>query len=104
VLPRICNRDRQFPCIIARVLGVATDSPEGFDLLVTDYHLQDGETGTQVIATVREALQAPLKAVLITGDTSNAIKELPRDPSLRIASKPIRAEELLTLIRGLLAA
>jgi PAS domain S-box-containing protein len=81
----------------------AARAAEGFDLLVTDYHLQDGETGTQVIATVREALQAPLKAVLITGDTSNAIKELPRDPSLRIASKPIRAEELLTLIRGLLA-
>ena len=82
----------------------AARAAEGFDLLVTDYHLQDGETGTQVIAAVREALQAPLKAVLITGDTSNAIKELPRDPSLRIASKPIRAEELLTLIRGLLAA
>jgi PAS domain S-box-containing protein len=82
----------------------AARAAEGVDLLVTDYHLQDGETGTQVIAAVREALQAPVKAILITGDTSNAIKELPRDSSLRIASKPIRAEELLTLIRGLLAA
>jgi two-component system CheB/CheR fusion protein len=82
----------------------AARAAEGVDLLVTDYHLQDGETGTQVIAAIREALQTPLKAVLITGDTSNAIKELPRDPSLRIASKPIRAEELLTIIRGLLAA
>ena len=82
----------------------AARAAEGVDLLVTDYHLQDGETGTQVIAAIREALQAPLKAVLLTGDTSNAIKELPRDPSLRIASKPIRAEELLTIIRGLLAA
>jgi two-component system, sensor histidine kinase len=77
---------------------------DAIDLLVTDYHLQDGETGTQVIAAVRDALQAPLKAVLITGDTSTAIKELPRDPSLRIVSKPIRAEELLTIIRGLLVA
>jgi two-component system CheB/CheR fusion protein len=82
----------------------AARAAEGVDLLVTDYHLQDGETGTQVIAAIREALQEPLKAVLLTGDTSNAIKELPRDPSLRIASKPIRAEELLTIIRGLLAA
>lgn len=82
----------------------AARAVEGVDLLVTDYHLQDGETGTQVIAAIREALQEPLKAVLLTGDTSNAIKELPRDPSLRIASKPIRAEELLTIIRGLLAA
>lgn len=39
-----------------------------------------------------------------TGDTSSAIKQLPRDPYLRITSKPIKAEELLTLIRALLAA
>ena len=82
----------------------AARAAEGVDLLVTDYHLQDGETGTQVIAAVREVVHAPLKAILITGDTSNAIKELPRDPSLRIASKPIRAEELLTIIRSLLVA
>jgi hypothetical protein len=30
--------------------------------------------------------------------------DLPRDPYLRIASKPIRAEELLTLVRALLTA
>jgi len=32
------------------------------DLLVTDYHLGAGETGTQVIASGREALGRPLKA------------------------------------------
>jgi len=74
----------------------------GVDLLVTDYHLSDGETGTEVIAALREALGFPLKAVLMTGDTSAAIKELTGDPYLRMASKPVRAEELLTLLRALL--
>jgi len=74
------------------------------DLLITDYHLNDGETGTQVIAALREMLSMSLKAVLTTGDTSSAIKQLPRDPYLRITSKPIRAHELLTLLRALLAA
>lgn len=74
------------------------------DLLVTDYHLKDGEKGTEVIAMLRKSLGACLKAVLITGDTSSAIKELPRDPHLRVASKPVRAEELLALLRELLAA
>jgi len=77
---------------------------ETIDLLVTDYHLSDGETGTQVIAELREALGRPLKAVLMTGDTSSAVQELPRDSHLRVASKPIKAEELLTLLRALLAA
>jgi two-component system CheB/CheR fusion protein len=77
---------------------------EGIDLLVTDYHLAQGETGIQVIAAIRDTMKTPVKSVLITGDTSSAIKDLPRDPYFRVASKPIRAEELLTLLRGLLSA
>jgi two-component system, sensor histidine kinase len=77
---------------------------ENIDLLVTDYHLSGGETGIQVIAALREILGFALKAVLMTGDTSTAVRELPRDTYLRVASKPIKAEELLTLLRALLAA
>ncbi len=74
------------------------------DLLISDYHLSNGETGTQVIATLREILGVSLRAVLTTGDTSSAIKQLPCDPHLRITSKPIKAEELLAMLRALLAS
>ncbi len=74
------------------------------DLLISDYHLNNGETGTQVIATLREILGITLKAVLTTGDTSTAIKQLPGDRYLRMTSKPIKADELLTMLRALLAA
>jgi len=73
------------------------------DLLVTDYHLGDGANGSHVIAAVREALGRPLKAVLMTGDTSSAIRMLPADPGTRVASKPVDADELLRLLRELLA-
>ncbi len=108
---------RQATCLLLELEGyhvtpVASLSEElqhiqkghGVDLLITDYHLSDAETGTQVIATLREILGISLKAVLTTGDTSSAIKQLPRDPYLRITSKPIQAEELLTMLRALLAA
>jgi PAS domain S-box-containing protein len=72
------------------------------DLIATDYHLSDGETGVQVIAAVRVAMGAALSAVLITGDTSAAVRDLPADPHLRIVSKPIRAEELLDVLGALL--
>ena len=71
-------------------------------LLITDYHLSDGETGTQVIASLQAELGRPLKAVLMTGDTSSAIKELPRDPLVRIVSKPVNADELLAMLRVLI--
>ena len=74
------------------------------DLLITDYHLGEGELGTQVIAAVRESAEADVKAVLITGDTSALIKEMSGDPNLRIASKPINAEELLSILASLLSA
>ncbi len=74
-----------------------------FALVVTDYHLGPGETGVQVIVRLREILNARLKAVLITGDTSSAIKDLEPDPDLRVVSKPVQAEVFLGLVRELLA-
>jgi len=76
---------------------------ESFDLLVTDYHLESGRTGTEVISAAR-ALNGPaFNAVLVTGDTSSAVREIQGDAHLRIASKPINSDELLTVVRGLLA-
>jgi len=72
------------------------------DLVVTDYHLGSGETGLQVIAALREILGKPVKAVLITGDTSSAFRELTIESGVKIASKPIKAEELLKLLGMLL--
>ncbi len=91
---------------VATLLGALQHVQQGHrvDLLISDYHLNGGETGTEVITALREILGIELKAVLTTGDTSSAIKNLPRDPYLRITSKPIKAEELLALLRALLAA
>jgi PAS domain S-box-containing protein len=80
---------------LAEALEEGTGEPH-LDLLVTDYHLRDGETGMQVVSSLRHA-------VLVTGDTSTAMHELPTDPHLRIASKPMRPEELLKLLSELLS-
>jgi hypothetical protein len=40
----------------------------------------------------------------VTGDTSSAIRELQADANLRIISKPINSENLLDLVRALLAS
>jgi len=71
------------------------------DLILTDYHLGSGETGTQVISSLREILHKPVEAVLMTGDTSSAMRELPMESGVKVASKPIKAEELLGLLKSL---
>ena len=70
-------------------------------LLVTDYHLGTDETGVQVIAAARQQLGEALPAVLVTGDTSSAMRELEGDAKLRMASKPINPDQLLALISEL---
>ena len=67
-------------------------------LLVTDYHLENGELGTEVIARLRGEVRPDLRAVLLTGDTSQVVKAMHSDPHLRILSKPVDAEELLRVL------
>jgi PAS domain S-box-containing protein len=108
---------RESTCLLLRVEGFqvtavaslaqaldAAREHECPDLLVTDHHLSEGGTGTQVIAMLRERFGAAMKALLITEDTSAAVKELPSDPHLRIATSPMKADMLLELIGELLAA
>jgi two-component system, sensor histidine kinase len=71
-------------------------------LVITDYHLEGGTTGADVIAAARGRFGADFRAILITGDTSSAIAGLRRDACLRVTSKPINADELLGMIQALL--
>ena len=73
----------------------------GVDLLICDYHLENGQNASEVLATLREMLGVALRTIVITGDTSSAIKQLPSDPHVRVMSKPIESEELMRVIRSL---
>ena len=74
------------------------------DLVVTDYHLNDGETGLDVIAAVHGILGRRCKAILISGDTSSTLQELPTDDRIQLASKPIKADTFLAMVHEMLGA
>lgn len=73
-------------------------------IIISDYHLENGQTGTEVIAAARARFAADFRAILVTGDTSSAIADLERDGHLRVTSKPINPDELLGMISDLLAS
>ena len=87
---------------VAEATQLAGDHTD-IELLITDFHLTNGEVGTDVIAAVRGITGTPVRAVVISGDTSLALRKVAnQDPHVRIASKPVHAAELLSLIAELL--
>jgi PAS domain S-box-containing protein len=94
-----------------RVTGAATAdeaiellrATQDFDLLITDFHLEGERTGTEVIAAARDFRGGGFKTILVTGDTSSAVRELQGDAHLRLISKPINSDALLSLVKSLLA-
>jgi PAS domain S-box-containing protein len=84
----------------SEALGYVDSNPD-LGLVVADFHLAAGETGLQVIASVRARLGRAVPAVLVTGDTSSAVHVAAEDRHLRIASKPIHADQLLALLEQL---
>jgi len=85
---------------LAEAVQKTRENPN-IDLLITDYHLQDGETGTDVIRAVRGIAGGRLAAILVTGDTSSTIRDLAPEERTRVASKPINADEFLGLVKAL---
>jgi len=74
------------------------------DLVIADYHLHKGETGIEAIAAARDTAGEHLGAILVSGDTSSTLRDVKSTDRLRIASKPIQADQLLSIIGELLSA
>lgn len=87
---------------VSEATQLAADQPD-IELLITDFHLTNGEVGTDIIAAVRGVTGTPVRAVVISGDTSLALRKVAiQDRHVRLASKPVHAAELLSLIAELL--
>lgn len=87
---------------VAESLALARENGD-IRILIVDYHLCDGELGTDAVDAIRAILGTAVKAVLITGDTSGAADRVARDSNLKILRKPVKPNDLTTLLRGLQA-
>lgn len=75
------------------------DADPRIDVLITDYHLDAGSTGMEVVAACRGRPGAQrLPAILLSGDTSSAVRAIAGDPTLRVSSKPIDPDRLIDLV------
>jgi two-component system, sensor histidine kinase len=88
-------------------VGVASSEQEALecvrvfspDVIVSDYHLRGGETGTGVVAAVRSKLGWIVPTIFVTGDTARSAITNSRVENALLLNKPVRADDLLDAVR-----
>jgi len=74
------------------------------DLIVSDYHLRGGETGVAVVKSIRDRTRNVIPAIFVTGDTAKAATANSKIDNATLLNKPVRADDLLALVRESIAA
>jgi signal transduction histidine kinase len=73
------------------------------DLIVSDFHLPNGQTGLRVIGKVRSAFQADIPAFLISGDINPEPAKEARDKGFHLLHKPVPPMALRAMLNRMLS-
>ena len=73
------------------------------DLLVADYHLDNGRTGIEAIDGIRAAAGAEIPGIVITADHSSEVLRQVRGRGFYLLNKPIRPAKLRALMSHILS-
>ncbi|UVM53426.1 PAS domain-containing protein [Pseudomonas sp. B21-012] len=74
------------------------------DLLIADYHLDNGRNGVDAVAAINAQRPVPLAALMITANYSNELKQQVRERGHTLMHKPVRPMKLKAAISHLLGA
>jgi len=72
-------------------------------ILLVDYHLDDGETGLNVIAAIRDEAAMEIPAIILTADHSEEVTQRVLQAGHAILRKPVKPAALRALINRVLA-
>jgi signal transduction histidine kinase len=72
------------------------------DLIVSDFHLADGEAGTDAVQRIRDAVAAKVPAVFISGDTSADRLHSARANGYQLLHKPVSPMTLRAVVTRML--
>jgi CheY-like chemotaxis protein len=82
--------------VLAKLNGKAPD------LIISDYHLQDGRTGIEAIAALRAAFGAEIPAFLVSGDITRERLSESGGSTHHLLHKPVNPMALRAIMSGLL--
>jgi two-component system, sensor histidine kinase len=68
------------------------------DFVISDYRLQDGQTGTEAIVAVRVLFDQPIPGVILTGETDSEFLRKAAEQCLGIIHKPVTPRQLCDVL------
>ncbi|HYH37176.1 MAG TPA: NahK/ErcS family hybrid sensor histidine kinase/response regulator [Azospirillum sp.] len=85
--------------------AIAAAQRAGFvpDLLITDFHLDEGAIGADVVRAVRHVLGAGIPAIIVTADRSAQVRERIERAGAHLLYKPVKPAKLRALVSHALA-
>ncbi|MFD2813715.1 hybrid sensor histidine kinase/response regulator [Paracoccus aerius] len=94
--------------MVARLAGgtaeaLATMGDDPPDVILADYHLENGDTGVHAIAALRQGAGQPIPAVMITAHRDPQIARSCAAMQVHLMEKPVRPTELAEMLGGILA-
>lgn len=64
------------------------------DVIIADYHLDNGETGLDFIAALRRDFQVSVPVLIVTADQSDEVRRLITDQGCAVLNKPVKPGKL----------
>ena len=84
--------------------GIGAGAPRARpDIVIADYHLEDGSTGVAAVDEVRAVFGSNIPGLIITADRSLEVLEIVRRRGLHLLKKPVKPAKLQALVSHLLA-
>ncbi|MBB3948590.1 signal transduction histidine kinase [Rhizobium skierniewicense] len=88
---------RKWGCEVQEEINIPVQ-PGSWHLVMTDFDLGEGRTGSDCIVAVRTLVGWSLPAVVMSGHDATRVREELSDDSIPILSKPVRPAELRSII------
>jgi signal transduction histidine kinase/CheY-like chemotaxis protein len=86
---------------LVQAQALATRLGKGLNAIICDFRLRNHEDGIQVITTLRQQLQRPVAALLVTGDTAPERVRQAQESGLQVLYKPVKIHVLVEALRQL---
>ncbi len=74
------------------------------DLIIADYHLDDGLTGLEVINQINDKAAVKIPALMITANYTNELRQQVRDSGYHLINKPVKPLKLKLAMNHLLTS